>query len=115
VTDKSAAEGEKCGSTFLGALGIPGADCLDPVLQPLLTAVDSLLGGDPTKLVAAIQGLPNTLPAQLAALPTCLSPASSTSSSPSPSPVVQTTSASGAATTDPTTAVPVSATPTFTG
>jgi hypothetical protein len=116
VTDRSAAEGEKCGTALFSGLGIPGADCLDPTLQPILTALDTLLGGDPSKLQGALQDLPNTLPGQLSELPNCLNP--STSSAPPSATPTPTTGGGGgisSSPTDPTEAVPVVANPTFTG
>jgi hypothetical protein len=116
LVSQSAAAGEKCGTDLFTALGIPGADCLDPTLQPILKALDALLKNqDPSQLQTVLEGLGTTLPAQLQQLPACLNPTPSDSATPTPTPVESTTAASAPATSDPTTAIPVSATPTFTG
>ncbi len=115
--DGAAVEG--CFSGFFKTLsGMPQATCLDPLLQGLIGSVQSLIVEQkPDKLVAFLTALPDTLQA----IPTCLTPSTGASSggggateSPTPSEVA-TTSASEAATSDPTEAVPVVAAPTFTG
>jgi hypothetical protein len=121
LTAKSTAAGEKCGTDLFAALGISQAKCLDPTLQPLLSAIDGLLGGDPAKLQAEVTNLPNTLPGQLQALPNCLQGTSDPTATPTPTPTPSvstgtgTSGASGAATSDPIAAVAVAATPNFTG
>lgn len=108
-----AAKVEGCFSTFAQTItGAQQAKCLDPILQGVLGGLEGLVTTQsPTPLqteLAALQG-------QLTALPTCLSGTGNT-------PVTTgTTTSSGGATTpatttsDPTEAVPVAATPNFTG
>jgi hypothetical protein len=89
---------------------------LDPTLQPIPQALDALLKNqDPSKLQSVLDGLGTTMSAQLQQLPACLNPTPSDSATPTPTPVEVTTEASAPATSDPTEAVPVSATPNFTG
>jgi hypothetical protein len=104
---------EACFSDFFKTLtGAPQAKCLDPLLQGLIGGVQDLLEKqDPATLQKALTDLPDTLQA----IPACLQPTASDSPSPSPTPTPSTTEASAPATTDSTAAVPVSATPTFTG
>jgi hypothetical protein len=121
LTSMSTAAGEKCGTDLFTALGIAQAKCLDPTLQPLLTAIDGLIGGDPSKLETELTDLPNTLPGQLETLPDCLqgttsaTPTPSASVSPSASASTGTTTNSGGAVSDPTDPIAVAAEPTFTG
>ena len=109
--DGAAIEG--CFSTFAKALtGAPQATCLDPILQGTITAVQDLVENqNPTPLQNELTGLQN----QLTTLASCLQGTAST-----PVTTTGTTTSSGGATTpatttDPAEAVPVSATPTFTG
>ncbi len=103
---------EGCFSSFFETLtGAPQSTCLDPVIQGLISSLqDLLVQQKPDTLVAYLQDLPN----KLQALPACLNPAPSESPTPTPT---TTESSGGAATEAPTTtdAVPVVATPTFTG
>jgi hypothetical protein len=111
--DGAALEG--CFSTFGKAVtGAPQATCLDTILQGTATGVENLLTKqDPSALEAELTGLQN----QLTGLATCLQGTPAGGSSPSAPATTGTTTSSGGATTptDPTEAVPVAATPTFTG
>jgi hypothetical protein len=106
---------EKCFSTFAQSLtGAPQATCLDPLLQGVIGAVQDLVEKqDPAPLQAELTGLQG----QLTTLASCLQGASTgTSTTSAPASTGTTTSSGGATTpTDPTEAVPVAATPTFTG
>lgn len=106
---------EACFSTFAKSLtGAPQATCLDPVLQGTIGAVQDLVEKqDPAPLQAELTGLQG----QLTTLASCLQGASTGTSSTSAAASTGTTTSSGGATTpsDPTEAVPVAATPTFTG
>lgn len=106
---------EKCFSTFAQSLtGAPQATCLDPILQGVIGAVQDLVEKqDPAPLQAELTGLQG----QMTTLASCLQGSSTGTSSSSAPASTGTTSSSGAATTpsDPTEAVPVAATPTFTG
>jgi hypothetical protein len=106
---------ESCFSTFAEALtGAPQAKCLDPLLQGAIGAVQALAEKqDPSALEAFLTGAPGTVTTLVACLQGASSP--SPTPTPTPTPTTGTTTQSGGATTDPTTAVPVSATPTFTG
>jgi hypothetical protein len=106
---------EGCFSTFAKALtGAPQATCLDPILQGTIAAVQDLVQKqDPAPLQAELTGLQG----QLTTLASCLQGTANT-----PTPTTGTSTSSGEATTpatttasDPTVAVPVAATPTFTG
>ncbi|HEX4429969.1 MAG TPA: hypothetical protein VHZ96_11950 [Frankiaceae bacterium] len=104
---------EACFSAFaLAVSGAPQSTCLDPLLQGAIGAVQDLVEKqDPAPLQAVLTGLPATL----TTLAACLMPAATTSATPTTS--TGTTTQSGGATTpsDPTVAVPVAATPNFTG
>ena len=111
---------EGCFTSFFKTLsGMPQATCLDPLLQGLISSVQSLIVEQkPDKLVAFLTDLPNTLQA----IPGCLNPAPSPSATETSAPAVAdtptevaTTSAGEAATSNPAEAVPVVASPTFTG
>ena len=107
---------EGCFSAFGQAVsGAPQSTCLDPLLQGAIGAVQDLVEKqDPAPLQAVLTGLPGTVTTLVA----CLQGAAST---PTPTPTATvstgTTTQSGGATTptDPTVAVPVAATPNFTG
>ncbi len=106
---------EGCFSTFAQAItGAPQATCLDPILQGTITAVQDLVQNqNPAPLQAELTSLQN----QATTLASCLQGSSTGTSSSSAPASTGTTTSSGAATTpsDPTEAVPVAATPTFTG
>lgn len=107
---------EGCFSTFGEAVtGAPQAKCLDPLLDGAIGAIQSLLlKQDPAALEAFLTGAQGTI-TNLAA---CLTGAGNTATpTPTPTATTGTTTQSGGATTpaDPTEAVPVASTPTFTG
>ncbi|HEX4017871.1 MAG TPA: hypothetical protein VHX15_14145 [Frankiaceae bacterium] len=105
---------EGCFSTFGEAVtGAPQAKCLDPLLDGAIGAIQSLLlQQDPAALEAFLLGAQGTI----TNLASCLTGAA-TSPSPTATASTGTTTQSGGATTptDPTEAVAVAATPTFTG
>jgi hypothetical protein len=106
---------EACFSTFAKSLtGAPQATCLDPILQGVIGAVQDLVE---KQNPAPLQGELTGLQGQLTTLASCLQGAPAGTSSTSAPASTGTTTSSGGATTpsDPTEAVPVAATPTFTG
>ncbi len=106
---------EACFSAFAQSLtGASQSTCLDPLLQGVIGAVQDLVEKqNPAPLQAVLTGLPATV----TTLTTCLQGSSSPTPSPTATVSTGTTTQSGGATTpsDPTAAVPVAATPNFTG
>jgi len=104
---------EGCFSTFAESVtGAPQAKCLDPLLQGALNAIQALVQNQNP---APLQGVLTGLPATVTTLTACLQ--GGTTNTPVGTTSTGTTTSSGGATTptDPTEAVPVAATPNFTG